>query len=140
MSLENMGYNGIKRRIYDQVIVKGKPLFTLFDSGAQDSYITREAAKKLNLKPQRIAHSYGVGLGGKKRIIKEFVPLDGILHGFTFIIFPLVVDDLGKTRNGETIELLFGILAMEKWGVELDIKGKKVDTRHFAKDFTEFPV
>lgn len=45
-------------------------------------------------------------------------------------------------RNGNgikrRIDLLFGILAMERWGVDPDVQRKRIDLTHFKREFVEY--
>lgn len=135
-----MKKNTIKRRIYDTLVVNGASLHAIFDPGAQNSYITKSALTKLHLQPQPIGYTYRVGLGGKKQKIKEEASFLGKLHGFSLHLRPYLIDALGKSEEGKEIDLLFGILDMEKWGVELDIEHKKLDLSYLRKEFVEFYI
>ena len=49
-----------------------------------------------------------------------------------------VLDEIGKDEEGKPIEVLFGALAMQQWGIR-PIPGKAtLDMSHYSKDFLEF--
>lgn len=127
-----------RQRIYDEIKTNGKVLYSLFDSRARNSYITRDAVLNLGIKPRRLRHPYRAGLGGEKRFVREFVDIEGTLHGLPLHLSLYVVDKLGADEAGRPLQLLFGMLAMEQWGIELDLQNKKLDLRHFTKEFIEF--
>lgn len=133
-----MARNGIKRRIYDEVLADGVRLHTLFDTGAQNSYITRVAADRCGLKREKVNAPLRTGLGGKKRLLREVVVLQGKLHRFPVLLEAFVVDDLDRGDDGTDIDLLFGILAMERWGVDPDVPRKRIDLTHFKREFVEY--
>ncbi len=133
-----MRKKGLARRIYDEIRTNGKALYSLFDSGARNTYITREAALKLGANSQKLRHVFKTGLGGKKRLVREYVGVEGTLHGLPLHVQAYIVDKLGADEAGRPLELLFGILAMEQWGVELDLQNKRLDLRYFTKEFAEF--
>lgn len=127
-----------KRRIYDYITVNGVKLLTLFDTGARNSYITRNGVKKTDIKSNSVANPFNIGLGGKQRILKEYCSIDGLIHDKPIVIHPFVVDNLGKSEQGEQIDIIFGILSMEQWYVDLDLRRKKIDLTYYTKEFTEY--
>jgi len=133
-----MRRNGIKRRIYDRIVVSGESLYTLFDTGAWNSYITRAAAYRCKLKLRGLNKALRVGLGGEKRLLREHVSLEGSLRRHSFHLEPYVVDELGHGDEDRKIDLLFGLLAMEQWGVQPDVRNKRIDLTYFTKDFIEY--
>ena len=49
-----------------------------------------------------------------------------------------VVDEIGKDDRDKPIEVLFGALAMQEWGIELDLKNERLDMTHYPTEFVEF--
>lgn len=127
-----------KERIYDNIAVNGSTLYTLFDTGARNNYITREASTRLNLKLQDIGHTYIAHIGGKTHDIREAVAINGKIHGLPLFLHLYVVDNLGKDKMRNNVDVLFSIESMETWGIELDIEHKKLDLKYFKKEWTEF--
>lgn len=130
--------DGIKRRIYDEIVVTGIPVYSVFDSGSRNCYITKSAVDRLDLDVNTLRHAYPVGLGGKKRHVRQTVQVEGTLHGLPLHLLLYVIDELAEDEDGRDIELLFGISAMEIWGVNLDVQNKRLDLTHFTKEFIEF--
>lgn len=128
----------IQTRIYDKIISNGKSLLTLFDTGAKGNYISKIALKKLDLQPQKLKYQYLAGIGGKKYKIKEYVVIEGTLHGLPLHLFLFVIDKIGTNEYGKEIDMIFGLLAMEEWGIQLDLENKKLDLSNFTKEFIEY--
>jgi hypothetical protein len=49
-----------------------------------------------------------------------------------------VIDEIGDDEEGKTIDVLFGALAMQQWGIRLQLKEERLDLTHFPKEFVEF--
>jgi len=47
-------------------------------------------------------------------------------------------DQLGDDENGTPIEILFGALAMQQWGIRLIPEQEKLDLSHYPEEFVEF--
>ena len=133
-----MARNGVKRRIYDRIVVDGESLHTLFDTGAWNNYVTRSAATRCDLTPHKLRRPVRTTLGGERTIHKHFVVLQGTIHKLPLYIEAFVLDDLGKGEDRKPLDLIFGLLAMEKWGVAPDVKRKKIDLTNFTREFIEF--
>lgn len=50
-------------RIYGNITVNGKKIYTLFDSGSENNYITEDAVKRAKLEPIRLPKVFKVELG-----------------------------------------------------------------------------
>ena len=50
----------------------------------------------------------------------------------------LVIDEIGKDENGTPIEILFGALAMQQWGIRPVPDEERLDLSHYPKEFVEF--
>ena len=123
-------------RIYEPIVVRGVPRNCLFDSGARNTYITAEVAKRL---PRwKISPAYRSGLGGRVRRITQASALVGTLRGHQLDTEAYIVRDLGRDEKGRPIEIIFGALAMQKWCIELIPKDERLDMSHFPKEFVEF--
>ena len=136
-----MSRNGIKRRIYDEIKVDGVPLLTMFDTGAWNTYISESAVERSGLEPRKVKRPFWTSLGGRKHLIKEEVTVNGTIHRLPLCIQLFVIDEIGKMHVGreiKDIEILFGLPLLEVWGIEFDIKRKKLDLSGFSKEFIEF--
>jgi len=49
-----------------------------------------------------------------------------------------VIKDIGKDEDGKPIEILFGALAMQQWGIRLLPAEEKLDLSHYPEEFVEF--
>lgn len=49
-----------------------------------------------------------------------------------------VVEEIGKDEDGRRIEVLFGALAMQAWGLKRDPPRERLDWSHFSTDLVEF--
>ena len=76
-----MAKNYIKSRIYDTLIVNGEPLATLFDTGAWNTYLTRSAALRCGVVPQKRKTPLKIALRGKRTVVHEYGVVDGTLQG-----------------------------------------------------------
>jgi hypothetical protein len=123
-------------RIRTDLDVNGRPCWTLFDSGARDSYIRREAADGLpTLTLSKPRHSR---LGGSVHEIREACLIPAKLDGHDLEFQAGVLDEIGQDEDGREIDILFAAVAMQLWGIRLDLQNERVDLSHFAREFVEF--
>lgn len=126
-------------KIYSNVSVNGKELYTLFDSGSVNNYITEETVRNARLKPMELHRAFQVGLGGEVRNLTKAVHIDGEIEGNYFFLDAFVVSDLGiDTQTLKKVDFLFGAYEIQRWNIKLDMKNEKLDLSGFAKDFTEY--
>ncbi|MBW3539290.1 MAG: retropepsin-like domain-containing protein [Planctomycetes bacterium] len=123
-------------RIRRDIDVAGRPCWTLFDSGSRNSYITREASHGLHLTPAESPRT--TALGGNLHQIKEMCVVGAKLEGRSLEFLAYVVDAIGKDEDERPIDMLFGELAMQNWGIGLDLQNEDLDFRHYTTDFVEF--
>ena len=50
----------------------------------------------------------------------------------------MVIDQIGQDEDGKFIEVLFGALAMQEWGIRLIPEHEKLDMSHYPSEFVEF--
>ena len=124
-------------RVFDETRVNGHNWWTIFDSGASNSYITAAAAR--SLKPKPIPNPFIARVGGRSQKIEDVCEVMGSVRGKSVVVQAFVIPRLGQDRaSGRQIEFLFGALAMQQWGIELNLKKEKLDLRHYSRDFLEF--
>lgn len=123
-------------RIYESLIVRGKPRHCLFDSGAQNTYIVAEVAR--DLPRWKMTVPFRSALGGRVRRIKEMCGLSARLQGRPIETDAFILQKLGADEKGRPIEVLFGALAMQRWGIGLVPKEERLDLTHYPKEFVEF--
>ena len=133
-------------RIRKNIEVSGKNYWTLFDSGARNTYVIKEVAKELPIFDMPKITS--VAIGGKDHIIDKDCRLVciiikddkvvGDLDSYTIFTHARILNDIGSDEDGRNIEILFGALAMQEWGIKLDVPGEKLDMTHYSNEFVEF--
>jgi hypothetical protein len=50
----------------------------------------------------------------------------------------LVVEKIGMDEDNRAIEVLFGALAMQQWGIRPVPDEEKLDLSHYPEEFVEF--
>ncbi|MEW5768217.1 MAG: aspartyl protease family protein [bacterium] len=123
-------------RIRQMIKVNGRECWTLFDTGARNTYVVPAVATLLTTskfkKPLRSA------LGGKVKETTQTAILEAELEGRRISTHAMVVDEIGKDEEGTSIEILFGVLAMHQWGIRLIPEQEKIDLTHYPEEFVEF--
>jgi hypothetical protein len=116
--------------------LNGKQRWTLFDSGSRNTYIAQAAAKGLERK--RLRTPATAILGGKTHRINQVCVLMAEIEGHPVHTLARVIDEIGADEDGRPIEILFGALSMQEWGIRLDLPKERLDWTHYTKDFLEF--
>ncbi len=123
-------------RIRQAIQVRGRDFWTLFDSGARNSYIVPAVAALVPT--SKIDQPFRSRLGGSVKEAKEMAHLDALVEGRRMSFHAMVIDDIGTDENGDPIEILFGALAMQQWGIRLIPEQEKLDLTHYPEEFLEF--
>lgn len=116
--------------------VSGRDCCTLFDPGARNTYVVSEVASRLTT--SRIEHPFRSALGGEVKQTSETALLEGEVEGKRISTHAMVIDEIGNDENGTRIEILFGALAMQQWGIRLIPEQEKLDLSHYPEEFLEF--
>ncbi|MBI2440896.1 MAG: hypothetical protein HYV35_05940 [Lentisphaerae bacterium] len=123
-------------RIRQMIRVDGRDAWTLFDSGARNTYVVPEVAALLaTTKLPLPTHSK---LGGETKTSTEAAVLVGEIQGKAFHTEAMVIDRIGRDEDGNPIEILFGALAMQQWGIRLVPETEALDLSHYPSEFLEF--
>jgi hypothetical protein len=123
-------------RIRQMIQVDGREAWTLFDSGARNTYVVPEVAALLaTAKLPRPTHTR---LGGETKTSTVAAVLVGELQGKPFHTEAMVIDRIGTDEEGKPIEILFGALAMQQWGIRLVPETETLDLSHYPSEFLEF--
>ena len=123
-------------RVRQTIKVNGRDCWTLFDTGARNTYITPDVASLLTTsKTQRPFRS---AIGGRVRETTETAILEAEVEGRGISTHAMVIDEIGSDEDGNPIEILFGALAMQQWGVRPVPDEEKLDLTHYPKEFLEF--
>jgi hypothetical protein len=116
--------------------INGKRRWTLLDSGARHTYIAAAAAKGLDVR--RLDVPQTALLGGKPHRIDRLCVLLADIEGHSVETLARVIDEIGKDEDGKPIQVLFGALSMQEWGIRLDVPNERIDWTHYTREFVEF--
>ncbi len=123
-------------RVRENIEINGQKVWTLFDSGARNTYVTEKVAKLLPTfefkKPEPVA------LGGEVHKIIKDCRLECVVEGLPVRAIAWVLNQIGKDEDGKEIEVIIGALTMQQWGIKLDLENEKLDMSHYPKEFVEF--
>jgi Aspartyl protease len=123
-------------RIRENVKVNGKKCWTLFDTGARNTYVVPSVASHLvTFKLPRTLRS---SLGGSVKKATTGAALNAHVEGHPISTHALVIDEIGRDEAGKPIEILFGALAMQQWGIQLVPAEERLDLTHYPREFVEF--
>ncbi|MBI4177791.1 retropepsin-like domain-containing protein [bacterium] len=125
-------------RVYAEIQQNGRRLWTLFDTGSKNTYITAPAAEGMD--QRHAAVPLRVGLGGRIRTAERMCELAAKIEGKPIEVEAYITDDLGRDESGRPIEVLFGALAMQKWHILLNPAEERLDISHYPEEFTEFGI
>ncbi|HIE27210.1 TPA: hypothetical protein EYP66_07985 [Candidatus Poribacteria bacterium] len=125
-------------RVRTNVIVAGRNCWTLFDGGARNTYVVQELDSLLPTfeleKPEPVS------LGRRVHRVVKGCRLTCLVEGLPVWIHARVLDEIGTDEEGKSIEILFGALAMQEWGIKPIYDEERLDMTHYPKEFIEFMV
>jgi hypothetical protein len=125
-------------RVQEMVKVDGRKCWTVFDTGVRSTYVLNVATDKL--RKMLTHHPIRTVLGGHVKETTRTALLQAEVQGHSISTHALVVDEIGKDEDGRPIEILFGALAMQQWGIRPIPDEERLDLSHYPEEFTEFPV
>ena len=64
--------------------------------------------------------------------------LEAEIEGHLISTHALVLEEIGKDEDGAQIEILFGALAMQQWGIRPIPDEERLDLSHYPEEFVEF--
>ena len=123
-------------RVRQMINVQGRNVWTLFDSGARNTYIIPDVAAQLTR--TSLPQPTYTRLGGETKTSSEAAVLVGDIDGKSFHTEAMIIDRIGNDEEGKAIEVLFGALAMQQWGIRLILDKEALDLTHYPTEFTEF--
>ena len=123
-------------RIRRMIRVDGKNAWTLFDSGARNTYVVPEVASVLTT--SKLPQPTYTRLGGEIKISTLAALLVGEIEGKAIHTEAMVIDRIGTDEDDKPIEILFGALAMQQWGIRLIPETEALDLSHYPSEFVEF--
>src|SRR5947209_6510372 len=127
---------GLMGRIREYIRVNGKKCWTLFDSGARSTYVIPEVASLLAR--TTLPKIFKSAIGGKVNKMATAALLVAKVEGHDISTNAMVIDEIGKDEDAKPIEVLFGALAMQQWGIRLVPAEERLDLTHYPKEFLEF--
>jgi hypothetical protein len=125
-------------RIRANIKVNGRDWWTLFDTGARNTYVVADVAK--NLLSWDMPRTEPAALGGKVHNITRGYMLIGTIKGFWIQTHARILEEIGHDEKDQRIEILFGALAMEEWGIHPVPDEDRLDLTHYPKEFVEFLI
>jgi hypothetical protein len=99
-------------RIRQHIRVNGRDCWTLFDSGARNTYVIPSVASLLTT--EKLHKPFRSSLGEKERIVRDAAMLQAEIEGHPIVTQSVVIEDIGKDEDGKPLEILFGALAMQQ--------------------------
>ncbi len=123
-------------RIRRDIDIAGRQGWTLFDSGARNTYIVKDIA--IDLPMFTLKAPQFVSLGGQSHHILNDCRLECTIDGFPILAHARVLEEIGADEDGKRIEVLMGALTMQEWGIRLNMEEEKLDLSHYPKEFIEF--
>jgi uncharacterized SAM-binding protein YcdF (DUF218 family) len=104
--------------------------------GARNTYIVRKAAAALET--QKLPEAQIAIMGGQQHRVNQVCFLFAEIEKHRVQVMARVVDAIGNDDTGRPIEILFGALAMQEWGIRLDLREEKVDWSRYSTSFVEY--
>lgn len=123
-------------RIREMITVDGRQCWTLFGTGARNTYVVPAVAEVLTT--SQTPHPIRTALGGGVKLINTTALLQAEVEGHLVSSHAMVVDEIGVDEEGRPIEVLFGALAMQQWGIRPIPDEEKLDFSHYTNEFVEF--
>jgi hypothetical protein len=116
--------------------VDGRECWTLFDTGARNTYVVPAVAEVLTT--SEIAHPIRTAVGGRVKEANRTALLQAEVEGHLISTHAMVIDEIGADEDGRPVEILFGALAMQQWGIRPIPDEEKLDLSHYPEEFVEF--
>ena len=123
-------------RVRENIRVNGKKCWTLFDTGARNTYVVPGVASVLTT--IKLRKPFRSSLGGGIKKATEGALLDADVEGHKILTHAMVVNEIGDDEDGKPIEVLFGALAMQQWGIRPIPDEERLGLTHYPKEFVEF--
>ncbi len=123
-------------RVREHIQINGKKCWTLFDTGARNTYVVTAVASRLA--PVKLPKPFRSALGGSVKTATKGVVLNADVQGHKISTHAMVINEIGRDEQGKPIEVLFGALAMQQWGIRPVPDEERLDLTHYPKEFVEF--
>jgi hypothetical protein len=116
--------------------IDGRKCWTLFHPSTRNTYVIPSVARLL--KVYQTPRPIRTALGGAMRESNHVALLEGEIQHYSVSTHAFVVDEIGEDEDGNPIEILFGALAMQQWGIRLNPSEHRLDLSHYPKELVEF--
>lgn len=123
-------------RIRQMINVNGREFWTLFDTGARNTYVVPKVASLLIT--SKLKRPFRSAIGGEVKETTKTALLEAEIEGKRISAHAMVIDKIGNDEDERPIEILFGALAMQQWGIRLIPEQEKLDLTHYPEEFVEF--
>jgi len=123
-------------RVREMIHVDGRECWTLFDTGARNTYVIPSVARILTTSPT--PGTARTALGGAVRETNTAALLEAKVQGRPISTHAWVIDEIGNDEEGMRIEILVGALAMHQWGIRPIPDEERLDLSHYPEEFVEF--
>ncbi|OHB63690.1 MAG: hypothetical protein A2Y77_17970 [Planctomycetes bacterium RBG_13_62_9] len=118
------------------IAVDGRLCWTLFGTGVRNTYVVPAVAEVLAT--SETPHPIRTALGGSVKETTKTALLQAEIDGHPISTHAMVVSEIGKDEDGRPIEILFGALAMQQWGIRPIPDEERLDLSHYPEEFVEF--
>jgi hypothetical protein len=122
--------------IRQTIKVDGHECSTLFDTGARHTYVVPSVARLL--KTSATPRPIKAALAGEIKETNTEAVLHAEVDGHEISTLALVIDKIGTDERGKPIEIIFGALAMQLWGIRPVPDEERLDLTHYPEEFVEF--
>ena len=123
-------------RVREHIKVKRRKFWTLFDTGARNTYVVPRVASQLVT--TKLQAPFRSSLGGGVKEASQTAILEATIQGCRIATLAMVIDRIGEDEDGKPIDILFGALAMQNWGIRPIPDEERLDLSHYPKEFVEF--
>ena len=123
-------------RIRRMIKVDTRQCWTMFDTGARNTYVVPAVAQLL--RTSKAPRPIRSALGGQVQETDTTALLQAEIDGRTISTHAMVVAEIGTDEDGKPIEVLFGALAMQQWGIRPVPDEERLDLSHYPDEFVEF--
>ena len=123
-------------RIRQMIAVESRRCWTLFHPSTRNTYVTPSVAELLKTHP--LPRPMRTALSGAMKESSCVAVLEADIQHHPISTHALVVEEIGDDEDGNPIEILFGALAMQQWGIRLKPSEERLDLSHYPKEFVQF--
>lgn len=123
-------------RVFAEVQLDGQELWAIFDTGSRNSYVVRSSV--VGLPTQPVSPPQKVGLGGTTRVLTEGCNINATIESKRVFFQAFILDDMGTDLAGRPIQMIFGALAMQQWGIRPLPDEERLDLSHYSEEWIEY--